>query len=104
MPLAAVYPLVTSRAVARVFTYEVPEEVGKGAIVQVRLGRSTTRGVVVELGVEAPPGIALSPVGGRVRVIATLIVWAAVAWPIAGLMLRSLYGALSGRLVVRLRA
>ena len=49
-------------------------------------------------------GIALSPVGGRVRVIATLILWAAVAWPIAGLMLRSLYGALSGRLVVRLRA
>ena len=48
-------------------------------------------------------GIALSPLGGRVRVIATLIVWAAVAWPIAGLMLRSLYGALSGRLVVRLR-
>ena len=49
-------------------------------------------------------GIALSPLGGRVRVIATLIIWAAVAWPIAGLMLRSLYGALSGRLVVRLRA
>src|SRR4029077_20453681 len=48
-------------------------------------------------------GIALSPVGGRARVIATLVVWAAVAWPIAGLMLRSLYGALSGRLVVRLR-
>ena len=49
-------------------------------------------------------GIALSPLGGRARVIATLVVWAAVAWPIAGLMLRSLYGALSGRLVVRLRA
>jgi hypothetical protein len=49
-------------------------------------------------------GIALSPLGGRLRVIATLVVWAAVAWPIAGLMLRSLYGALSGRLVVRLRA
>jgi hypothetical protein len=48
-------------------------------------------------------GIALSPLGGRVRVIATLVAWAAVAWPIAGLMLRSLYGALSGRLVVRLR-
>jgi hypothetical protein len=48
-------------------------------------------------------GIALSPLGGRARVIATLILWAAVAWPIAGLMLRSLYGALSGRLVVRLR-
>ena len=49
-------------------------------------------------------GIALSPIGGRARVIATLVVRAAVAWPIAGLMLRSLYGALSGRLVVRLRA
>jgi hypothetical protein len=48
-------------------------------------------------------GIALSPLASRARVIATLIVWAAVAWPIAGLMLRSLYGALSGRLVVRLR-
>ena len=48
-------------------------------------------------------GIALSPVGGRARVVVTLVLWAAVAWPIAGLMLRSLYGALSGRLVVRLR-
>jgi hypothetical protein len=48
-------------------------------------------------------GVAFSPLGGRVRVITTLIVWAAVAWPVAGLMLRSLYGALSGRLVVRLR-
>jgi hypothetical protein len=48
-------------------------------------------------------GIALTPLGGRARVIATLVVWAAVAWPITGLMLRSLYGALSGRLVVRLR-
>jgi hypothetical protein len=48
-------------------------------------------------------GVALSPLGGRARVIATVVVWAAVAWPIAGLMLRSLYGALSGRLVVRLR-
>jgi hypothetical protein len=48
-------------------------------------------------------GIALTPLGSRARVIGTLILWAAVAWPIAGLMLRSLYGALSGRLVVRLR-
>jgi hypothetical protein len=48
-------------------------------------------------------GVALSPLGGRARVVATLALWAAVAWPIAGLMLRSLYGALSGRLVVRLR-
>ena len=34
-----------------------------GAIVQVRLGRSTTRGVVVEVGVEPPPGIAIAPAG-----------------------------------------
>ena len=63
MPLASVYPLVSSRAVARAFTYEVPDEVGKGAIVQVRLGRNTTRGVVVEVGVEAPAGIKLSAAG-----------------------------------------
>ena len=63
VPLASVYPLVSSRAVARPFTYEVPDGVGKGAIVQVRLGRSTTRGVVVEVGVEPPAGIALSPAG-----------------------------------------
>jgi primosomal protein N' (replication factor Y) (superfamily II helicase) len=63
VPLAAVYPLVTSRAVARVFTYEVPDEVGKGAVVQVRLGRSSTRGVVVEVGVEPPAGITIAPVG-----------------------------------------
>ena len=63
MPLASVYPLVSSRAVARLFTYEVPDGVGKGAIVQVRLGRSTTRGVVVEVGVEQPPGITIAPAG-----------------------------------------
>ena len=63
VPLASVYPLVSSRAVARPFTYEVPDDVGKGAIVQVRLGRSTTRGVVVEVGVEAPAGIKLAAVG-----------------------------------------
>ena len=63
MPLASVYPLVSSRAVARLFTYEVPDDVGKGAIVQVRLGAVTTRGVVVEVGVEPPAGIKLVAVG-----------------------------------------
>jgi len=63
VPVASVYPLVSSRAVARLFTYEVPDDVGKGAIVQVRLGRSTTRGVVVEVGVDPPPGITLAAVG-----------------------------------------
>ena len=63
MALASVYPLVTTRALARPFTYEVPEGVGKGAVVAVRLGHSTTRGVVADVGVEAPAGISPALVG-----------------------------------------
>ena len=63
MPLASVYPLVSSRAVARPFTYEVPDGVGKGAVVAIRFGRAAGRGVVVEVGVEAPPGVTAAPVG-----------------------------------------
>ncbi|RDI73830.1 priA: primosomal protein N' [Gaiella occulta] len=63
MPLASVYPLVSTRALARPFTYEVPDGVGKGAVVAVRLGRSSTRGVVAEVGVEAPSGISPAAVG-----------------------------------------
>ncbi len=57
MALASVYPLVSSRALARPFTYEVPAGVGKGDVVAVRLGRSATRGVVTDVGVEIPAGI-----------------------------------------------
>jgi primosomal protein N' len=60
--LASVYPLVSSRSVARAFTYEVPEELGKGAVVAIRFGRSAARGVVVEVGVEAPPGVVAAPI------------------------------------------
>ncbi len=63
MPLASVYPLVSTRSLARPFTYEVPEGTGKGAVVAVRLGRSATRGVVCDLGVSAPPGITPAAVG-----------------------------------------
>jgi primosomal protein N' (replication factor Y) len=63
VPLASVYPLVSSRAVARPFTYEVPDGVGKGAVVAIRFGRASGRGVVVEVGVEAPPGVTAAPVG-----------------------------------------
>jgi primosomal protein N' (replication factor Y) len=49
-----VFPLVTARAVARAFTYEVPDDVGVGAIVRVPFGRSRARGIVTEL-VDAPP-------------------------------------------------
>jgi primosomal protein N' (replication factor Y) (superfamily II helicase) len=60
--LASVYPLVTARAVARPFTYEVPEETGKGAVVEVKFGNARRRGVVTEVGVEAPDGVATSAV------------------------------------------
>jgi hypothetical protein len=54
--LASVYPLVSSRAVARQFTYEVPPTVGKGAVVAIRFGRPAPRGVVVETGLAAASG------------------------------------------------
>jgi primosomal protein N' (replication factor Y) (superfamily II helicase) len=63
VPLAAVYPLVSSRSLARPFTYEVPDGVGKGAVVAVQLGRRSTRGVVADIGVEAPAGIEPALVG-----------------------------------------
>jgi primosomal protein N' (replication factor Y) (superfamily II helicase) len=60
--LASVYPLVTARAVARPFTYEVPDDTGKGAVVEVRFGNARRRGVVTEIGVEAPRGVEAAPV------------------------------------------
>src|SRR5438552_3323379 len=59
---ASVYPLVTARAVARPFTYEVPEETGKGAVVEVKFGNARRRGVVTEVGVAAPEGVVTSAV------------------------------------------
>ena len=35
MAYVTVYPLVSARAVARPFTYEAPDEVGKGTVVSV---------------------------------------------------------------------
>jgi primosomal protein N' (replication factor Y) len=59
---ASVYPLVTARAVARPFTYEVPEDAEKGAVVEVKFGNARRRGVVTEIGVALPDGVAVSPV------------------------------------------
>jgi primosomal protein N' (replication factor Y) len=59
---ASVYPLVTARALAREFTYEVPDEVGPGAVVEVRFGNAKRRGVVTEVDVAPPDGIDTSPV------------------------------------------
>ncbi len=55
--LASVYPLVSARALARPFTYEVPDEVERGAVVAIRFGNARRRGVVVEVGVEAPEDV-----------------------------------------------
>jgi primosomal protein N' (replication factor Y) (superfamily II helicase) len=50
---ASVYPLVTARALARPFTY-LADGLEKGSVVTVPFGRARRRGVVVELGDEAP--------------------------------------------------
>jgi len=66
VPYAEVFPLVTARAVARAFTYEVPDDVGIGAIVRVPFGRSRARGIVTEL-VDAPPeGVEARPIEAAV--------------------------------------
>jgi hypothetical protein len=60
--LASVYPLVNARAVARAFTYEVPDEASKGAVVEVKFGNARRRGVVTEMDVALPEGVEASPV------------------------------------------
>jgi len=60
---ASVYPLVTARSLARLFTYTVPEGVGKGAVVEVPFGRGRSRGVVGEVDGGAPEGIDVVPIG-----------------------------------------
>jgi len=72
--LASVYPLVTARAVARVFTYEVPDGVERGSVVLVRFGSSRRRGVVTDVGVEAPVGVEPSPIERVVETIPPALV------------------------------
>ena len=59
---ASVVPLVTARALAREFTYEVPDDVGRGAVVDVRFGNARRRGVVTNVDVSPPEGVRTSPV------------------------------------------
>ncbi len=60
---ASVYPLLSARALSsRIFTYEVPDEVEKGAVVEVRFGRSKARGVVVDVDGRAPEGIEVAAI------------------------------------------
>jgi primosomal protein N' (replication factor Y) len=69
MPLAEVHPLVTARALARPFTYEVADGVAVGDVVAVRLGGRQLRGVVTKLGVSAPPGVEIAAAGNVVDAV-----------------------------------
>jgi primosomal protein N' (replication factor Y) len=69
VPFADVYPLVTARSLARRFTYEVADGVGKGAVVEVQFGGRRVRGVVVERSEAAPLGVKAAPVGRLVEEI-----------------------------------
>jgi primosomal protein N' (replication factor Y) (superfamily II helicase) len=72
--LASVYPLVTARALAREFTYEVPDDVQPGAVVEVRFGRARRRGVVTEVDVPPPPGVDTAPVERVVEALPPVLV------------------------------
>src|SRR5438046_10385270 len=71
---AAVYPLVTARAVAREFTYEVDDGVGVGTIVRIPFGRSRARGIVVARGDEPPAGVDVRPVEAVIGAIPPALV------------------------------
>jgi primosomal protein N' (replication factor Y) len=62
VPFASVFPLVTTRVLAREFTYEVDDGVGRGAIVSMPFGRGRARGLVVALEEAAPAGVDVRPV------------------------------------------
>jgi primosomal protein N' (replication factor Y) len=74
VPLASVYPLVSARAVARPFTYEVPEGTERGTVVAVRFGSAKRRGIVTEVGVEAPPGVDVAAIEGVVDAVPPALV------------------------------
>jgi primosomal protein N' (replication factor Y) len=54
---ASVYPLVSARALARPYTYEVADDVDKGAILAIRFGNARLRGVVASVAAEPPAGV-----------------------------------------------
>src|SRR6185312_17505493 len=56
-------------ALARPFTYEIADEVQKGAVLAIRFGNARRRGVVVATDAEAPPDV--EPVAAE-RVLETL--------------------------------
>jgi primosomal protein N' (replication factor Y) len=72
---AAVYPLVTARALAREFTYAVEDGVERGAIVSVPFGgRRRVRGIVVRVDDAPPEGVDAAPVERVVGVVPAVLV------------------------------
>ncbi len=55
--LASVYPIVSARSLSRPFTYEIGDDVGKGAVLAIRFGNARRRGVVVDADTAAPPDV-----------------------------------------------
>jgi primosomal protein N' (replication factor Y) (superfamily II helicase) len=74
MRYAAVYPLVTARALAREFTYLVEDGVARGAIVSVPFGRRRARGIVVRVDDVPPPGVQPVPVDRVVGAVSPALV------------------------------
>lgn len=74
MPYASVVPLITARAVAREFTYEVDGDAAVGSIVRIPFGRSRARGIVTELVDAAPAGVETRPVEGVIGRISPKLV------------------------------
>jgi primosomal protein N' (replication factor Y) len=60
---------VTTRALARAFTYEAPDDVERGAVVAMRLAGAKRRGVVVAVDEAPPEGVDAAPIE---RVVETL--------------------------------
>ena len=90
MPYASVYPLVTTRALARAFTYEVPDGVDKGAVVEIRFHGARRRGVVVALEPLPPAGVDAARVERVVEILPPALVDLA-------LWLADYYGSTPGR-------
>src|SRR5581483_5912849 len=90
MPLVSVFPLVTTRTLARAFTYEAEDGVGPGAIVSIPLGRARARGIVVAREDAPPAGVETRPVDRVVGQVPAALVELA-------LWLADYYGSTPGR-------
>ena len=72
--LASVYPIVSARSLARPFTYEIGDEVGKGAVVAIPFGNAKRRGVVVDADTVAPPDVEPVAAGGVLETLPPALV------------------------------